>query len=408
MLTEWKCPVLIPSPDSWRQLLQTVRLADVLDIGVIAVLLYLAFGWIRQRRWRPVGVALGGALLLYVLAQRFNMYLTAMLFQAGFTAILLALVVIFQDDIRQLCERLAAWRWRSGESDSRTSEAFLDLLTEGACHLADNRIGALIVIEGRETVERHVRGGVPVDGCLSLSLLYSIFEPSSPGHDGAVLIQGQRVSKFGVHLPLSKNLAELGTHGTRHAAGLGLAERCDSLVLIISEEEGSVSIAERGTLRKIEPGELRDRVARAWKAGHERPNAGSRGARLWRDGAWKVGAVAVAALLWLLLAYRIETVQRTFIVPIEYRDIPSGCAVAEPHPTRAQVTVSGSERDFAQLDPAKIAVSINVSRLASRSPQLFRTREHLQFSAHLSVRDVQPPQVLVGLDCSAAAANDTR
>jgi DNA integrity scanning protein DisA with diadenylate cyclase activity len=118
--------------------------------------------------------------------------------------------------------------------------------------LAKEKTGALIVIRGNDPLERHMNGGIPLDGQLSEPLLRSIFDSHSPGHDGAVLIEQNRVTRFAVHLPLSKDLQQLAHVGTRHSAALGLAELADALCLVVSEERGTVSTAENGRLRKMD------------------------------------------------------------------------------------------------------------------------------------------------------------
>ena len=103
----------------------------------------------------------------------------------------------------------------------------------------------------REPIESHVEGGIALDGRLSEPLLLSLFDPSSPGHDGAVILRGAQIERFAVHLPLSVNRAALGPGGTRHAAALGLSERCDAICIVVSEERGTVSVARDGLLRVL-------------------------------------------------------------------------------------------------------------------------------------------------------------
>jgi len=144
-------------------------------------------------------------------ARWLDMYLTNMMFQAGFSALLLALAVIFQQDLRRLFERLAASGWFGRQPQAATTGDMVGTLVESVVTLAEQKTGALLVFEGREPMERHIRGGIPVHGYISLPLLCSIFHPESPGHDGAMLIDGERIDRMGVHLPLSNNLAEVGS-----------------------------------------------------------------------------------------------------------------------------------------------------------------------------------------------------
>src|SRR5262249_56151173 len=112
-------------------------------------------------------------------------------------------------------------------------------------------LGALFVLPRPEPIEGHVGGAIPLGGRISEPLLLSIFDASSPGHDGAVILRGSQLERFAVHLPLSVNRAALGAGGTRHAAALGLSERCDATCIVVSEERGTVSVARDGAIRLL-------------------------------------------------------------------------------------------------------------------------------------------------------------
>ena len=104
----------------------------------------------------------------------------------------------------------------------------------------------MIVLQGNDPLERHINGGTNLDGIVSEPLLESLFDPHSIGHDGAVIIDGNRVTKFGCHLPLSMNTSKYENIGLRHTAALGLAERSDAICIVVSEERGTISLAYHG------------------------------------------------------------------------------------------------------------------------------------------------------------------
>src|SRR5262245_57938807 len=226
-----------------------VGLGDAVDVLVVAGLCWLALRYLRQTRARPalVGLAMLGG--VYLVARWLALELTAALFQAFFAVLVLVMVVVFQDDLRRFFEQVGALGKRRSH-DERAHDS-LDLIARVVSRLSASRTGALIAIARREPLDRHLEGGIQLGGRLSEPLLLSLFDTSSPGHDGAVVMRGNTVERFAAHLPLSADHEQLRGYGTRHAAALGLAERCDAACIVVSEERGSVSVARDGRLRQL-------------------------------------------------------------------------------------------------------------------------------------------------------------
>jgi diadenylate cyclase len=362
---------------------------DVLDVLVVAVILYGILLWLKQRRSRAVVVGCAVVAGLYVCARVFGMYLTLSFFHAGLTAILVSLVIIFQDDLRRMFERFAHSPAFVRNEQVAPEATTIDLIVEALSTLAKNKIGALVVFEGREPWDRHTRGGIPLNGQISLPLLCSIFHPESPGHDGAVVVSHDQVKAFAVHLPLSANFIEIGQTGTRHTAALGLAERSDALIIVVSEERGTISVAEAGKLEQsASADDLKGRLARYYQRQLVAPGAVKR--RDWLQNLpLKLVALALASLLWLSVAYRVETIQRTFAVPIEYRNLPSDLALDDPHPTEAQVTLSGAERVF-DFDPQTLAVSLDMKTARPGWQEWVLTHASIEKPVGLTVQEIEP------------------
>ena len=165
--------------------------------------------------------------IIYYLARSFQLYLSAAVLQGFFAVILLAMVIIFQEEFRRFFERIATWgRYRKSDRVSKLHEE-VEIIVQSVANLARQHVGALIVIQGADPLDRHLAGGYPLDGVLSEPLLESIFDPHSIGHDGAVIIDRGRLVRFGCHLPLSTSVERIGNLGLRHTAALGLSERTD-------------------------------------------------------------------------------------------------------------------------------------------------------------------------------------
>jgi diadenylate cyclase len=374
---------------SIKTIFANFRFADLLDIAVVSFFIYFALTWIRRRASRSLVIGIGLVVALYALAGMLNMYMTSQVFQAGLTAALVALVLIFQEDIRMAVERIATWGNFHSKHNLIASNRTVDALVEAFTNLAHDKIGALVVFKGRESFERHLSGGIPINGRISVPLLYSIFHPETPSHDGAAIIEGERIEKFGVRLPLSHNLAEVGEAGTRHTAGLGLAERSDALVVIVSEERGVISIAEDGRLERVEKEQLRMRLDGFYRRMFPKPSEISRKVWFTQNSGEKIISIGIATIMWFLFAFRVETVDRTFSVPIEYRNIPSNWVVEDPRPSELKISLSGLERSF-HFDPSSLVASVDASKLREGYQTISISEHEINFPQGLDVKHLSP------------------
>lgn len=276
--------------------------SDALDIAIIAALLYAGISWLRRSQAALMALGMGLLGLLYLGARLFELHVTTWVFEGFFAAAALVLVVIFQEELRQAFEELAAFAMGRRE-DHRPRLDAAGVLARGLGTLAREKIGALVVLAGMQKLDRHLQGGEELGGHVSTALLESLFDPHSPGHDGAVVIEDRVITRFAAHLPLSRGSGLPHGLGTRHSAALGLSERTDALCLVVSEERGTISAARHGELRVVaNPDELERMVAsfyRERRALHgARPSLRSllRGHRL-----EKAAALILAVGLWLIV-----------------------------------------------------------------------------------------------------------
>jgi hypothetical protein len=208
-----------------------------------------------------------------------------------------------------------------------------------------------------------VQGGVALDGQVSTPLLLSLFDPASPGHDGAVIVDADRVRKFSVHLPLAERFEHYGILGTRHRAALGLAERSDALVVAVSEERGTISVASGGELRTLaQSGGLKEDISSILKQRFQQDPV-----RPWhwilthnvRD---KAMALLFTLLFWAIFVgfQGSGVITRPYEVPVEFQFLPQGHAVSEMSRETIAVTLSGRNQDFNLLDPEALRVVIRL------------------------------------------------
>ena len=237
---------------------QTFKLVDLLDILIIAFLIYQLLGFVNRTR---AGQLAKGALIVmavYLVANILNMRTVTWLLNSLLQVGLLTLVVLFQPEIRRALERMGQtdqWAYRffnkNRYNDTSLKGAWrsaIIAICDAAERFSETKTGALIVLERHTNLSEIVRTGTPVNSAVNLEVLGTIFYEGTPLHDGAAIIENGRIKAAGCVLPLSNNL-DLGKDmGTRHRACLGIAENSDAIAIVVSEETGIISMAKNGVL----------------------------------------------------------------------------------------------------------------------------------------------------------------
>lgn len=223
------------------------RREDLLDIAIVAFIIYRALNLIRGTR--AVRMLTGLAILAvgYFFSQAFELYTTQFVLSAFFDYFVFIAIVLFQDDLRRALTTMGRNPFSvSTERESRIEMA--EEVSRAAAQLARDRIGALIVIEREEGLKNFIDTGSKLEAKVRTELLYSIFIPTSPLHDGAVIINGDRIAAAGCFLPLSKDPEIDKKYGTRHRAAIGITEDTDAVVVLVSEEAGAAHLVHSGRL----------------------------------------------------------------------------------------------------------------------------------------------------------------
>lgn len=247
----------------------TMDFGDVAEILIIAVLLYYALVWMKTTRAWVLLKGLVVILIFLLLAYFFRMTTILWMAQNVLGFAVTALIVVLQPELRKALEELGKKNIISSvlpfDNNHRVDEGFsektINEITKACVEMGKVRTGALIVIEQKVSLRDYERTGIDVDGIVTSQPLINIFEHNTPLHDGAVIIQGNRVVSATCYLPLSDNLGLSKELGTRHRAGVGISEITDSLTIIVSEETGKISVAYEGELeRNLDADSLRDRM----------------------------------------------------------------------------------------------------------------------------------------------------
>ncbi|HSO29361.1 MAG TPA: diadenylate cyclase CdaA [Candidatus Sulfomarinibacteraceae bacterium] len=237
-------------PELLASILDQVRLTTLLDIGLTAVLIYWLFSLIRGTRAVRLVIGVSVLFVVYFAAQAFTLRLLTQILQAGAVVGFVALVVIFQPELRRALERIGrvgsfAWLF---PAENREADRVAAQVARAAALLSGDGHGALIVLERDTGLEEIAETGVMIHGDLSVDLLRTIFTPRAALHDGAVIVRGPTILAAGALLPLAETTVHSERLGTRHRAALGITEQTDAVVVVVSEENGQVSLVERARI----------------------------------------------------------------------------------------------------------------------------------------------------------------
>ena len=262
---------------SWIAFVPKITLTNILEIIIIAFLVYELLLWIKNTRAWTLLKGILVIMLFYIGAAILELDTILWIFRNVAALAITALVIIFQPELRKALEQLGSRNILTGifsMEDEKAEDGFTDRtvneIVRGTFEMAKVKTGALMVIEQNMSLSEIERTGIEVDGIVSSQLLINIFEHNTPLHDGAIVIHGNRVTAATCYLPLSDNMTISKDLGTRHRAAVGVSEVTDSLTIVVSEETGRVSVAEGGALTRIADAEsLRKILAQVEKPAEE-------------------------------------------------------------------------------------------------------------------------------------------
>ncbi|MBM4145164.1 MAG: TIGR00159 family protein [Nitrospira sp.] len=240
------------------EMLRQIRWQDFVDVILMSIILYRLLLIIKGTKAARMLMGLGVLLLASLLSQYFELYTVDWLIQSFWAQIVIAIIILFQPEIRRALAQMGETQLFQTLTSAEELKS-LDEIVRATISLANKKVGALIAIERDTSLKDFVEIGTTLDAKVSKEVLLSIFHPTSPIHDGAVVIKGNRIVAAGCFLPITMSSDISKALGTRHRAGMGLSEETDAVVIIVSEETGAISTAIKGKFEThIDMGTLRN------------------------------------------------------------------------------------------------------------------------------------------------------
>jgi diadenylate cyclase len=375
--------------------LATFRWQDGVDIVLNSYILFRLYVLFRGTNAFRVLIGIAVLFIFLRVSAFFGLIVTSWAMQGIIAAAALIIVVVFRNEIRSILQarNLKGVLWGFPKRPLGTP---VETLSEAVFEMARKRIGALIVFPGDEELSEHVRGGIPWNGQISKEMILSIFWQGNPVHDGAVVIQGDRVTEVGAVIPLSRREDLPYYYGTRHRAAAGLAERCDALVIVVSEERGQISVAKGQDFRIVQDRqELQQRLEA--HAGGSTKQGGSRKAEQLE--------LAIAALLslffiggvWFSFTRGLDTMI-TLDVPIEYTNHDPLLEILNTSRNTVALELSGSGSLIRSVRPEQVQVRLDLSTAKPGENRMILGSENVTLPPGVFLKNIRAPSVEVDMD----------
>ena len=372
-----------------KDLLHLFRWQDALDIVILTYIFYRLYLWLRKKKALRMILAILALPLFYILARWVDLPLSVWGLQNLWPVILIVLVVIFQEEIREVLGNVSLPSFFFGRSEKLTSEA-IDRIVEAAFQMAARRIGGLIVFQKGDDLDELIHERTDLDAEIHEDLLISIFSPQSPLHDGAVVVQGDRIRHAAALLPLCKSTSLPKEWGTRHRAGVGITEISDAECIIISEERGEVLLACKGILQKKERREdLRQALVDVTPVQEKKNREKGWPQKLLEDLPRKALFLLLVCLLWMFVI-GLRQGEVGLNIPIEYYSIPQNLVITGEPPKEVNVRLKGSQRLLLSLKPDQIRVRVDLSSAHKGSNQISLSEANIDAGPGISVSNFYP------------------
>lgn len=373
--------------------LLSIRWQDIVDVLLNSYILFRLYVLFRGTMVIRV---IAGLALLYMfqrVALALGLIVTSWVMQGIIAVAALIIVIVFRNEIRNVLQakNLRALLW---EFPQKSENSPIDVIVEGIYQLARGRIGALLVLPGHDDLEEVVQGGIDWGGKVSKEMLVSIFWNGNPVHDGAAILRGDRIPRVATILPLSQRNDLPHHYGTRHRAAVGLSEKSDALVLVVSEERGQVTVAKGGDITPIADNlalrrVLKDHLGAPSTLGLERQR---------RE---LVVAAAICVLcmsgVWFSFAKGMETLT-SIEVPLEYLNRDSGMQIVSTSANTVRLYLSGSSALLNSLRLDQVKAKLDLSKAVNGENDFSLGADNVVFPPGLRLNRIEPSEVKVFLD----------
>ncbi len=374
-----------------------IRWQDIADIIIMSFLVYHLYGWFRHTKAFQVVIGLGSLGVVYMVTKNLGFFMTSWILQELGTALFVLIIVIFQAEIRQALYRISPLRSIFGRQDPVHS-VDVGRLVEAVFSLAVSRTGAIIVFQRTEPIDEYLFNGIPVESSISGELIGCIFKDGSPLHDGALIVRNGRIAQASCHLPLSTNSEIPQQYGTRHRAALGLSERSDAAVVIVSEERGEVSLALLGKLERMETAQqLSTRLTELLFTPVPEAAHLSLVRRMTRNFWPKLATFALVFVCWLVITARQGEIT-TISAPVQFHNLPDSLLLGKSSLDSVELQLKTISSLIPLPKEGNVVADIDLSRMQEGNNQVLFRKEDFKLPSGVVITRIKPAGMRVVIE----------
>lgn len=360
----------------------------------MSFLVYQLYRWFKNTKAFQIVIGLGFLVILYFVTKNLDLYMTSWILQELGTVLFILIIVIFQTEIRQALYRFSPLRNLFGRQENGLHLDLMEL-SSTVFALAGEKTGALIAFQRKEPLDEYLMHGVPLDGLVSAQLLASIFSEGTPLHDGAVVIRDGRIAQASCHLPLSVNSDLPQYYGTRHRAALGLSERSDAVVIVISEERGEVTLVHSGEMEKIDtPEHLSEMLQHILAPPDQEVIRVSLREKIFSNFRPKLITVLMVIISWFIITAKQGGIL-TVSVPIKFHNLPANLVLVKSSPEEVEVQVKVISRLIPSPKQLDIVADVDLAKIRGGLNHLAVKNEDIQLPLGVVVSGINPSVVKV-------------
>ncbi|MBN2373976.1 diadenylate cyclase CdaA [bacterium] len=365
---------------------------DLIDILLITFVVYQIYILFHETKGFRILIGLFCLAVIYVLIKSWGLFLSTWVFEIFWQALIILIIIVFQPEIRDVLAKFNFLDFFQGNKAISPDSSGIEAICRSVFRMAESKTGAIIVFKQRDDLKDLIRDGIRLDGEISETVLLSIFQKSSFIHDGAVLIDGGKIKMAGGYLPMTERENLPKQYGSRHRASLGLSEKSDAFIVVVSEERGEVSVVQNDTIKKVRDiGTLSNIIK-----GHfiqERKKKlpilkSFLSKMLIEDWSKKATAFLLVFVFWALMAGQ-QNYSQDLIVPFEYKKIPANMELVSP-PQNAKISIKGIRKLVSSLKAEEIRIELDVSLAQWGRRTYYISQKDINLPAGIQLLYIEP------------------